>query len=267
MNTVPTDILDRLPGWRGAASSMLDGGLSNTTWLLEKGGRKAVLKFDSEARGAPYNSRTAEARIQSTAAEAGLANPVLYVDDRVLLSEYAEGEVWQTASFGAPVALERLAFALRQMHALPPTGRRFDAAAAAKIYASLIDSDRELLRTCQRIVEAAGAPGSRCFCHNDLVAGNIISTPDVRFLDWEYAGDNDPLFDLATVVEHHELSEESANHLLDAYAQGESRRWQPELRRQRRLYRALLWLWLASRRNADKRDLERAAERLATSCS
>ncbi len=267
VTAVPEEILDRLPGWRGADCSALHGGLSNYTWLLEKGGRKAVLKFDNEERGAPFNTRAGEARLQSVAAEAGLANPVLYVDDRVLLSEYAEGEVWAPASLGDAANLDRLAPALRQLHALPPTGRRFDAAAAASIYAADIDGDRDLVAMCTEITTAAGTPGQVCLCHNDLVAENIMDTPDVRFLDWEYACDNTPLFDLATIVEHHGLGEQGTIHLLDAYFDGNGLRWRQELWRQQRLYQALLWLWLASRRNTEPDDLERAADRLLTSCS
>ena len=267
MSPVPVDVLGRLPGWHDAESSPLHGGLSNTTWLLEKDGRKAVLKFDSKARGAPYNSRVEEARIQSVAAEAGLANRVLYVDKRLLLCEYAEGEVWSHELLGDTSKLDQLAGVLRQLHALPPTGRRFDAASAADVYTRNIDGDRDLLGMCTSIVGAAGPPARQCFCHNDLVAGNIMSTPGVRFLDWEYACDNDPLFDLATIVEHHELSVANTTYLLNAYFDSDGARWQTKLQTQRRLYQALLWLWLASRRNTEAADLERAAARLLTSGS
>ena len=53
-----------------------------------------------------------------------------------------------------------------------------------------------------------------------LVAGNIIATPAIRFLDWEYACDNDQFFDLATVVAHHDLSDDRADFLLNAYFDG-----------------------------------------------
>ena len=46
------------------------------------------------------------------------------------------------------------------------------------------------------MVDAVPPPRAPCCCHNDLVVGNIIAAPEIRFLDWEYACDNDPFFDL-----------------------------------------------------------------------
>ena len=261
------EVIDRLPDWQDANWTELDGGLSNRTWLLEKDGVRAVLKFDPELRGPPYNTRKAEARLQSMAARAGIANPVLYVDDRLLLSEFVEGIVWTPASLRDNDNLEQLAVSLRRLHSMPRAGRSFDAAAAARIYARDIDRDPEIVAVCRSVIEACEEPRHLCCCHNDLVAENIIATPGIRFLDWEYACDNDPLFDLATIVEHHELEEHHAAALLDAYFEGEGGQWQSRLLDQQRLYRALLWLWLASRPASSETALQRVAERLTTSCS
>ncbi len=86
----------------------------------------------------------------------------------------------------------------------------------------------------------------RC-CHNDLVAENIVSANGVKFLDFEYASDNDPLFDLAVIVEHHSLSDSAERKLLDAYFGTEASDRHRELAAQRRVYAALSWLWERSR--------------------
>ena len=91
-------------------------------------------------------------------------------------------------------------------------------------------------------------PRNLCCCHNDLVAANIIATPAIRFLDWEYACDNDPFFDIATVVAHHRMPDERAHFLLDAYFDGDGTRWRDYLTTQVRFYNALLWLWLNTRK-------------------
>ncbi len=264
----PGDVIRDLPEWRGATWTELGGGLTNRTWRLEKHGRKAVLKIDEFEREAPYNSRPAEAAVQSTAARAGLAARVLHADSQVYLAEYMEGTVWEPACLEQPANIERLAAALRRLHALPLSGRPFDAAVAAKRYVKKIENpEQEPVAECLDIVDSMQLPQNLCCCHNDLVAENIISTPALRFLDWEYACDNDPFFDLATIVEHHELSEQQSKILLDAYFDGCGERWHANLRQQRTLYLALLWLWLASRPGVPGHELQRVRERLSTSGS
>ncbi|MBT8092612.1 MAG: phosphotransferase family protein [Gammaproteobacteria bacterium] len=250
----PNDASSRLPGWQGASWKQLDGGLSNRTWLLEKDGSKAVLKIDEATRQPPFNTREQEAVIQSAAAEHGLANSVLHAGDGLYLTEYVEGSVWSASSFSVSDNIESLAAALRRLHFLPPTGRRFDSRSAAAQYAASIDADRSEVERCMNIVEGLSEPPHRCCCHNDLVAENILSMPDIRFLDWEYACDNDPLFDLATIVEHHQLQEPHVTDLLDAYFDGDGERWRARLAEQRRHYAALLWLWLAAQPESTGRD-------------
>ncbi len=248
MTLTPEMVLAGFPDWAGATVSALGGGHTNHTWLVEKEGRKAVLKIDAGVRGEPFNSRLAEAAIQSIAAEKGLANAVIHASERVLITEYAEGVVWSTDCLEDHANIENLALALRRLHSLPLTGRTFDAAGAARAYARRVrDADSRKVEDCLRIVEQGPRPPNLCFCHNDLVVGNIINVPETRFLDWEYACDNDPFFDLATVVAHHDLSAEQRHVLLDAYFEGNGSRWHVQLARQAGVYKALLYLWQHSR--------------------
>ena len=266
-STLPDSVLQRVPGWAGASSKLLEGGLSNQTWLLEKAGRRAVLKIDNEPREPPLNTRGEEAAIQTAAAAVGLAPDVLHVADGLYLTDYVEGDVWSARSLTDNDTLERLAAALRRVHVLPRTGRAFGARLAAEHYAAAIDFDRTIVAQCAAVIKGTRPPRRPCLCHNDLVAENILATPAIRLLDWEYACDNDPLFDLATVVEHHDLDEGQATHLLDAYFDGRGARSQARLHEQQRLYRALLWLWLAARSETTDQELQHAARRLTTSGS
>ena len=248
MRQTPAAALKGIPGWECASVRELTGGMSNQTCLVEAAGRKAVLKIDPQPRGTPFNTRGAEARIQSTAAEHELASRVLYATETVYMTEYLEGEVWTPAHLADDGNLVRLAAALRKLHALPTTGREFDAIGAAREYAGNISgADRDQVRDCLQTVEAMPRPQKLCCCHNDLVAENIIATPRIHFLDWEYASDNGPLFDLATVVAHHDLSADRRDMLLDAYFDGDAARYSDRLAEFERVYRALLWLWSAAR--------------------
>ena len=244
----PDSVLPTLPGWEQSSVSELTGGLTNRTWLVEADGRRAVLKIDDAPRSTPYNSRHQEAQVQATAADHGLANPVLHVSETVYMTEYLEGQVWSDDSLMEDTNLTELARALRKLHSLPLTGRTFDAISAARAYAEKASSaESEMTRDCVRVIKSMPLPRNLCCCHNDLVSGNVIATPGIRFLDWEYACDNDPFFDIATIVAHHRLSEERGNFLLDAYFDGDGNRWREHLAMQVRFYDALLWLWLRSR--------------------
>jgi len=248
MSLTPEIVLSGFPAWEGASVTKLTGGLTNQTWLVDRGGRKGVLKIDDRVRGEPYNSRSAEASIQSIAAKHGLANVVIHASERVLLTEYLEGDVWSLDSLEDDVNIEQLASALRKLHSLPLTGRTFDAMGAAHEYARrIVDPDVGRVGDCLRKIEAGPMPPNLCFCHNDLVVGNIINTPETRFLDWEYACDNDPFFDLATISAHHKLTQKQRSILLDAYFDGDGESWYPQLLRQADVYEALLYLWECSR--------------------
>jgi thiamine kinase len=252
-----------IPGWEDATATPLSGGLTNRTWLVDRGDGRAVLKIDAAPRPAPYNTRPVEAAMQAVAAQHGLAPRVLHYDDCLLMTEFVEGEVWQPGTFARGENIETLARALRRVHALPPTGRSFDALAAAEIYLDRLDAaDPALATRCVEVIAAQPLPARLCVGHNDLVAANILSAGSVLFLDWEYACDNDPFFDLATIVEHHGLDDDLAIRLLDAYWGRGGRERLAELRAQQAVYAALYWLWLVAQPDNSPAEVERAAARI-----
>jgi thiamine kinase-like enzyme len=241
-------VLAQIPGWENASYSDLKGGLTNPCWLIELDDRKAVLKIDDAPRGEPFSTRPSEAQVQSRAAEQGLANEVIYGSDTALMTEYVEGTVWSAGCLDVDENLDKLAAAMRKLHALPLTGRTFDAIQPARGYTQHIrNGDPDMVRDCLAKIEAMPLPHNLCCCHNDMVAANIIYMPEVRFLDWEYACDNDPFFDIATIVAHHRLASDRAEYLLNAYFDGDGARWSEQLARQTEFYDALYWLWEAAR--------------------
>jgi len=262
-NRTPQSALNGIPGWEHATCRALDGGLSNRSYLVAADGARAVLKLDDSPRSAPFNSRAAEARVQTAASNEDLAGRVLYVDERTYLTEYLEGQVWAAEDLRVEQNLIDLANALKRVHALPLTGRTFDAANAARGYlADIAEKDNEVARHCVAIVATTATPKHPQCCHNDLVAQNVIRSGALRFLDWEYACDNDPCFDIATLIVHHELSDDHANLLLNTYSDGDSGCSRSRLLEQMRLYDALYWLWLAARPDRDESLLAEIAARL-----
>ena len=55
-------------------------------------------------------------------------------------------------------------------------------------------------------------------CHNDWVEGNICFTKDKDYLiDYEYAGDNDPFFDVMSFITENELTDIEKNEFIKEY--------------------------------------------------
>ncbi len=263
MSRSPDEVLAGIPDWAGARWEVLSGGLTNTSYRVFKGDRTGVLKLDDGPREEPFNTRAAEAEIQSVAANASLAAPVILAGAGVYFTEYVEGAAWARSNLTEDSEFDQLAVALKQLHALPPAGRIFDANAAARSYVEKMDGlDPAVVAHCMEIIWNTGLPRNLCCCHNDLVAENLILASRLMFIDWEYACDNDPLFDLATVIEDHQLSDAQLVRLLDAYFDGEGWQWRRALEQQRKLYRALLCLWMASRPDSDAVEVRSVVGRL-----
>lgn len=268
----PRSALARIPGWDAAHVTIepLDGGLTNRSYRVTRDGTACVLRLDAEFTRAWGLDRETELAVMRRAAAAGIAPGVRYADPTagILLRDFVAARVWTPADLQEVAALEALAALLRRVHDLPAAGRRFDAARVAETYTAGLEpvpGFRAAARRCRALIASVPAPASFACCHNDVVAANVLACPGLKLIDWEYACDNDPLFDLACVIGYHELDDRLALRLVSAYAGTATRERLERLAELRRLYDALHWLWLANREiyrpNAAQRrrleDLER----------
>lgn len=245
----------------------LQPGLTNRSYLIEVDGRPHVLRVDTEHAARLSLDRRLELGIQRRAAAAGLAPRILAAepDEGWLLYEYLDGRVLQSGDLAEHATLAAIAKLLRAVHRLPASGRVLSAADAAARYAAIVRPDADLsafARRCVEIVAAAPPPVATACCHNDVVAANIVSNGCLRLIDWEYACDNDPLFDLASLAGFHDLDERAVDALLAAYAGRGDGEVRERLSAQRRLFDALQWLWLAAQQRLAPADRQLA--RLAT---
>jgi len=250
----PADALAGIPGWGGKSATWreLADGLTNRTYLVERGDQAYVLRLDSKHTAAFKLDRVCELTILGQAAARGLAPSLIFADADagILLSTYIPGGTWRAADLENSERLEALVELLRRVHALPTCGTTFDAKRIARRYVDNLSSHHGLHAfgiTCHKIIAGHTPTGVLSCCHNDLVAENIIAFPQPILIDWEYASDNDPLFDLASLIGYHNLSKDTAQELLSAYAGGTNPVLSERLEAQIRLYDAIQWLWLANR--------------------
>ncbi len=243
-----------IPGWdpESVAIEELHGGLSNRTFKVTQRDAAFVLRLDATHTDAFPLDRHLEAAINRNAATAGLAPQVVFAEPAagILLSEFLHGKIWSRRAFDDYRNLDALGELLRRVHALPLCGVRLHVDALARHYAGKLQSApgrHAFARRCEEVIAGVPVNGHICCCHNDVIAQNIIATPQLKLLDWEYASDNDPLFDLASVIAFHDLNPALADALLDTYAGGADGELRERLREQIRVYDAIHWLWLANR--------------------
>ena len=256
MNTTmsPADALSRVPELGGEAASWqeIKGGLTNRSYLVERGNDSFVLRLDADHTTVFNLDRISEMDIVARAAAAGLAPELIFadVDAGILLYRYIPGQVWDVSKLDDDRNLEALADLLRRVHDLPESGVRFDPIAVADRYTRNLESRPGLHAfacRCEEIVAAMPLCAEFRCCHNDVVAANVIADPDLKLLDWEYACDNDPMFDLASLIGFHNLQSDRQSVLLKAYAGGKDSELEERLGIQIRLYDVIQWLWLANR--------------------
>ena len=204
--------------------------------------------------------------------EADIGPEVVYVDAEagILLSRFLPGRTWAAQDFESDHQLDRLADLLRGVHRLPICGSRIHYSKEAAVYEAFLEERQGLhafASRCLDIVRSTPDRGITACCHNDIIARNVIDNVTLKLIDWEYARDNDPLFDLACVIGFHEMDHRQADYLLDAYADGASAEERESLTEQQRTYDALHWLWFAARQlvlpdAAQARQLERLQQRI-----
>lgn len=247
----------QLDCWSGAVEPRpIDGGLTNTNFLVRDAGESFFVRIgeDNPIHGIMrFNELTAARAAES----AGISPAIVHAEEGVIVSRFIEGETLTPSHVQQPEMLERIVSLIRSCHYEIPRYLRgpvlmFWPFHVIRGYASAIIASNahkasqmsELLDRAE-LLENAISVVEIVFGHNDLLAANFIDDGDRLWLvDWDYAGFNSPLFDLAGLVTNNELSHDAESVLLEMYF--DSRLDEPLLRRYRAmkcvsLLRESLW--------------------------
>jgi thiamine kinase-like enzyme len=253
-------VLDRVPLLKGTGRSFRAerlGGLTNMNYLVENESGKWVLRIPGEGTH-EYIDRRAEAVAARVAAEAGVNAPVDVFDasDGLMATRYVDGAVTMSPSrFDDLGAVARAARAFRRLHTC---GGRF--AADFRLF-PMIDEYKDLLAGKGAVLPEGyddvqeQAQAARLAlethqvdlvpCHCDPLCENFLDDGERMWLiDYEYAGNNDPMWDLGDLSVEAGFGPEQDEALLRAYFDGDV---PADARARMVLYKALcdlLWtLW------------------------
>lgn len=208
----------------------LEGGITNRNYRVRFAGSDLVVRLPGKDTELLEIDRAAEKAAGELAARAGIGPAVVALldDPPCLVTEFVVGEAMSAAELREPGALAEVAAALRTLHAceerLPVafSGFRIVETYAARMAArgAEVPGSYEWAAAAAHRIEAVltGPEHEPVPCHNDLLAGNFIRSPQgVRIVDWEYAGMNDRYFDLGNFAVNNELDEAQEAELLAAY--------------------------------------------------
>lgn len=224
-------IIEAIPGWRGRhiEASELSGGLTNRNYLVRVDGEPAVVRIPGTATDLLAVDRANERYNTRAAAATGIGPRMLHElpDSEVVVLEFINGRTMSNAALAEPGMPSRIAASLRRLHAGPRFLHDFDMFRLVEFYLRVVDERdvpipdgyRERLPLVARIEEALAArPLATVPCHNDLLAENYIDDGDqLRIVDYEYSGNNDPCFELGNTCQELGYDETRIRELCGAY--------------------------------------------------
>jgi thiamine kinase-like enzyme len=232
MSRSPIDeILDLVPVLaRGERRvTVLPGGLTNTNYKVDVGGRAYVVRVSSKDSSLLAIDREHEHHASVSAADTGVGATVVdYRPERsILVLEYIEGTTQTAEDLRRGDRLDWIADACRVLH----SGRRclgdFDMFEIQERYRRLVgergfrlpDRYDEFAQQVTAIREALAVRDEGTVpCNNDLLAENFIDVGDrFRLIDYEYAGNNDACFELGNVWSESNLSLPQLDELVSCY--------------------------------------------------
>ncbi len=216
--------------WRGPVEpEPLAGGITNTNFVVADGGEKFVVRIgdDIPVHGVLRFNELAASR---AAFAAGISPEVVHAEPGVLVLRFIEGKTFAPEDVRDQASLEKILALVKRVHRELP--RHLEGAALAFwVFQVLRDYRRSLRAGGSRMAPELGrlealadeleeAVGSVriVFGHNDLLAANFIDSGQrIWLVDWDYAGFNSPLFDLANLASNNGFAEAQERWLLESY--------------------------------------------------
>ena len=233
-------VLAQVPELTGAdvSATPIDGGMTNRNFHVRTPSGDYVVRMSAPQAGELGIDRDNEHRNSQLAAEVGVGAPVIarVREPEALVVGFVAGVTMSPADFAEPARVSALADALRRLHGAKPFARDFNMVDVQARYLEIVTKNGyPLPAEYARYADRARTVGELLTdtrertapCHNDLMPGNFIESDGpgshLWVVDYEYSGNNDPLYDLGDAINELEFSPEQAEQLVTEY-HGESAR-------------------------------------------
>ena len=210
------------------------GGLTNLVFRVEKGDEVLCLRLPGEGTG-EYIDRNVELVNARAAAAAGVSPAVVYGDAKsgIMVSRFLDGyETMTPERFAAtPGAPGRAGKAFAKLHRSGQTFQfRFELFAMIDEYLGVLakktvefpDGYYDVLGEAEAVREALNAnPAPLAPCHCDPLCENFLDDgKEMKIVDWEYSGMNDPLWDLGDLSVEGSFTDAMDMEMMNAYFPG-----------------------------------------------
>ncbi len=246
---LPPDLDTRLDQLRSLSPgprqvTVLDGGLTNVNVRVRTADQDVVVRISSPHSTGLAIDREAEYRNSQAAAASGASPCVVEFlsGQHLLVVEYIEGTTLTPADVRDSEYLPRIAEVCRLLHGGPRFVSYFNMFDIQRTYVkTVMDNGYRLpagylefepqvaqIEQALAVVDVPTVP-----CNNDLLAANFIDDGErLWIIDFEYAGNNDPCFELGNIWSESNLAPDQLDELVWLYF---GRTWQSMTARARLL--------------------------------
>lgn len=194
--------------------SYLERGLTNNNYLLEFKDKKHVLRLPKKENAQLFNYPL-EKEVLQKVATLNLDVPLLYynADSGVKVTDFIED-----ADHYKREHLIKATKLIRQLHdAKISCGKQYDIVEMFKMYKQYDEQPLYDTSFAYKYLDKARelSQSLSILCHNDLVEGNMLFTKDRSYLiDYEYAMDNHPYFDIMSFITENDIQETDDRDLI-----------------------------------------------------
>ncbi|MDP9286134.1 MAG: phosphotransferase family protein [Actinomycetota bacterium] len=223
-------VLEAVPELHDAVGvEPLAGGLTNTNYKVTAPAGAFVVRISGKDTGLLAIDRANEVHNTRCASDCGVGARFVAAlpEHDALVLEFIDGEVMNTEKLQRGDRLGLVAAACRRLHGAERFLADFDMFEIQRGYLAVVrergfrlpdryDSFEPQVRALEQAMRASAEPTVPC--NNDLLAENFIhANGEMRLIDYEYSGNNEPSFELGNVWSESNLSLAHLEELVAEY--------------------------------------------------